>query len=114
MGHWEPVGQTTGLFWTSKTAYAVRSGLAALGTNRVIWVGLTESKGAATPFTRTRLFASVVGKGKEEAWAVPDERFDPNTVTISFGATGFVGGAKLAALTMPSGFRKTSAELADA
>ena len=32
-----------------------------------IWVGLTASKGAAIPFTRTRVFASVVGSGNEVA-----------------------------------------------
>src|ERR1039458_2046688 len=108
VGHWDPVGQAAPLFWTSKAAYAVRSGLAALGTSIIICVGLTANRGAATPFTRTRVLSSVVGSGNVDAWAVPVDMFDPNIVTISCGATAFVGGAKLAAFTMPSGLRKTS------
>ena len=74
-----------------------------------ICVGLTATKGAAIPFTRTLVFASVVGSGNPPgATADPADMFDPNSVTISCGATGFVAGAKLAAFTMPSGFRKTS------
>src|SRR5579863_3964396 len=107
-GHWEPEVQVAPLLRTSKAAYAVRVGLAWLGTSIVICVGLTERRGAAMPFTRTRVLNSVVGSGYPAAWAVPVARFDPNSVTISCGATGFVAGAKLAAFTMPSGLRKTS------
>ncbi len=94
----------------------MRSGLTTVGTSMVICVGLTDSRGAATPFTRTRVFDSVVGSGKVDvgAWADPIDMFDPKIVTISCGATAFVGGAKLAAFTMPSGFRKTSVGLTGA
>src|ERR1700729_968512 len=82
------------------------SGIPA-GTSRLIWVGLTYDNGAATLSISTRVLPSGVGNGSEGGVTAAAAKPDPKRGRYSRGDTPAVNGAKLAALTTPSGFKKT-------
>src|SRR5712692_5484425 len=68
------------------------------GTWKLICVGETKNRGAATPFRLILASPSKVGNGTSAAAAVVEARFEPNTVAILPGATG-TPAAKLAPFT---------------
>src|SRR3990172_4551336 len=77
--------------------------LSSAGTCALICRGETKNNGAAMPPISTVVFASRVGRGKEEAAAVVADKFVPKMERIEPGDREPGPGAKLAPLTMAAG-----------